>query len=361
MAMSSIQALGNRSVVEFDEVEFEEENEDLEQESADKKERERKKELKEISGTIVSGSDWTTATILDQLTRENIQLNPKFQRRDAWNITRKSRFIESLILNFPIPQIVLATHEKEKGKFIVIDGKQRLLTILQFYGESETPNNSFALKDLEFRTDLNDFRHKDIKENINLSGALDGLDNHTIRTVVIRNWKTEKFLHKIFLRLNVENTPLSSQELRQALHPGGFIDFLDDQSIKSQALRKIFKSRNLDFRMRDVELLLRYIAFHYYLPEYRSDIQDLLDSTCEKLNARWDDPEQQEEIEELVERFEKAVQTTINIFGEKRFSRIWLKNQQAYRSQFNRAVLDVMVFYFSDEIIREAAKRKRKK
>jgi hypothetical protein len=361
MAMSSIQALGNRSEVEFDEVEFEEENEDLDQESADKKERERKKELQEISGTIVSGSDWTTATILDQLTRENIQLNPKFQRRDAWNITRKSRFIESLILNFPIPQIVLATHEKEKGKFIVLDGKQRLLTILQFYGESETPNNSFALKDLEFRTDLNGFRHKDIKENINLSGALDGLDNHTIRTVVIRNWKTEKFLHKIFLRLNVENTPLSSQELRQALHPGGFVDFLDDRSTESQALRKIFKSRNPDFRMRDVELLLRYIAFHYYLSEYRGDIRALLDSTCEKLNQQWDAPEKQKEIQDLVDQFEEAVQTTINIFGEKHFSRIWSEKDQKYLSVFNRAILDVMVFYFLDETIRESVERNKEK
>jgi Protein of unknown function DUF262 len=355
--MSPVQALGNRSAVEFDEVEFEEENEDLEQESA----AINAQELKEISGITLSGSDWTTATILDQLTRENIQLNPKFQRRDAWNITRKSRFIESLILGFPVPQIVLATNEKERGKFIVLDGKQRLLTILQFYGESATPNNSFALKDLEFRTDLKDLKHKDMKENVNLYGALDGLDNQTIRTIVIRNWKTEKFLHKIFLRLNVENTPLSSQELRQALHPGGFIDFLDDRSIKSQALKKIFKSRNPDFRMRDVELLLRYIAFHYYLPEYRGDIQALLDSTCEKLNQQWDDPEKQKEIQDLVDQFEEAVQTTINIFGEKNFSRVWLSQSKAYRGNFNRAVLDIMVFYFSDKIIREVAENNKEK
>jgi hypothetical protein len=70
---------------------------------------------------------------------------------------------------------------------------------------------------------------EEIEDNdFNLNGILDQLDNQTIRTIVIRNWKTESFLHKIFLRLNVENTPLSSQELRQALHPGGFINFLDD-------------------------------------------------------------------------------------------------------------------------------------
>jgi Protein of unknown function DUF262 len=107
--------------------------------------------LDEISEIIVAGNDWTTATILDQLVRDNIQLNPRFQRRDAWDITRKSRFIESIFLGFPIPDIVLASQDKKRGKFVVLDGKQRLLTILQFYGRSETPNDSFALKNLEFR------------------------------------------------------------------------------------------------------------------------------------------------------------------------------------------------------------------
>jgi len=290
-----------------------------------------------------------------RLIRENIQLNLRFQRRDAWNITRKSRFIESLILGFPVPQIVLATNNKEKGKFIVLDGKQRLLTILQFYGDSATPNNSFTLKDLEFLDNLNGCQYQDIENDFNLNCILDQLDNKTIRTIVIRNWKTESFLHKIFLRLNVENTPLSPQELRQALHPGDFINFLDDRAIESQALKKIFKSPYPDFRMRDTDILLRYVAFHYYLSDYRGDLKKFLDNACVSLNARWD--QNSEEIKNIIDQFEKAVQTTINIFGEKNFSRLWLPESATYRSQFNRAILDVMVFYFCDDLIREAAKQ----
>ncbi|MCZ8064894.1 MAG: DUF262 domain-containing protein [Microcystis sp. LE17-20D] len=334
---------------EIEAVDFAEEEEDIEGESANQK----KLQLKEISETVVAGSDWTTATIRDQLTRENIQLNPRFQRRDAWNITRKSRFIESLILGFPVPLIVLATNNKEKGKFIVLDGKQRLLTILQFYGDSDTPNNSFTLKDLEFLDNLNGCQYQDLKNDVNLNDFLDQLNNQTIRTIVIRNWKTESFLHKIFLRLNVENTPLSSQELRQALHPGGFINFLDDRAIESQALKKIFKSSYPDFRMRDTDILLRYVAFHYYLSDYRGDLKKFLDNACVSLNARWD--QNSEEIKNIIDQFEKAVQTTINIFGEKNFSRLWLPESATYRSQFNRAILDVMVFYFCDDLMRAAA------
>jgi len=82
----------------------------------------------------------------------------------------------------------------------------------------------------------------------------------------------------------VENTPLSSQELRQALHPGGFISFLDDRAIESQALKKIFKSSYPDFRMRDTDILFRYVAFHYYLSDYCGDVQILLDKTCQNFN-----------------------------------------------------------------------------
>jgi hypothetical protein len=336
---------------EKEEVNFVEEDED--QENGLESNVRRISELEEISGIVVAGTDWTTATIVDQLVRENIQLNPRFQRRDAWNIIRKSRFIESIVLGFPIPQIVLASNENQRGKFIVLDGKQRLLTILQFYGRSETQNNSFALKGLEFRPELNGFKHEHLENDPLFKSVLDALDNQTIRTTLIRNWHTESFLYKIFLRLNLESTPLSPQELRQALHPGDFINFLDDQSVKSHALRKIFKSKTPDFRMRDVELLLRYVAFHYFLSDYRSNLKAFLDMTCKELNKNW--KKRASDIQDTVTQFENAVQTSINIFGEKNVSRLWLSSSNTYRSQFNRAILDVMVFYFSDEIIRQAA------
>lgn len=315
--------------------------------------------LKEISEIIIVGTDWTTTSILDLILRENIQLNPRFQRRDAWDITRKSRLIESIFLGLPIPPIVLASPEKRRGNFVVLDGKQRLLAILQFYGRSETPNDSFALKNLEFRPDLNGYTHEALKNDVFLNSVLDALDTQTIRTVLIRNWRTESLLYKVFLRLNLENTPLSPQELRQALHPGDFINFLDDESIKNQALRKILKSKNPDPRMRDVELLLRYVAFHYFLSDYRGNLKRFLDTTCEKLNNNWD--YLKIELEDTVSKFEKAVQTTITIFGEENIFRVWSSNSNAYRRKLNRAILDVMVFYFSDPEIGEAAENNKER
>ncbi|MFO5439169.1 MAG: hypothetical protein ACLBM4_10985, partial [Dolichospermum sp.] len=97
-------------------------------------------------------------------------------------------------------------------------------------------------------------------------------------------------------------------------------------------------------------LLLRYIGFHYFLSDYRGNLKEFLDMTCEKLNNQ-----RYHDITNIVNQFEEAVKTTINIFEEKNFSRLWSSRNNKYQSQFNRAILDVMVFYFSDEIIRKSA------
>ncbi len=78
---------------------------------------------------IVYSRDWTVATILNQIEQGNIDLNLGFQRRNAWNDTKRSRLIESILIGYPIPEIVLAESKGKRNSFIVIDGKQRLLTI----------------------------------------------------------------------------------------------------------------------------------------------------------------------------------------------------------------------------------------
>jgi Protein of unknown function DUF262 len=155
-----------------------------------------------ISEVIISSSDWTIETILDQLIRGNIQIDPNSPRRDVWDLVVKSRFIESIMLGLPIPQIVLAAYGKERGKHIVVDGNQRLLSILEFYGRSETESNNFALTGLEFITDLNGCSYDSIGKNISLNSVLTNLDIQTIRVVRIQNWSDESLLDNIYSRLN---------------------------------------------------------------------------------------------------------------------------------------------------------------
>lgn len=119
-----------------------------------------------ISQAVVSATDWTTETIISQINKGNIQLNPRFQRRDAWENQRKSRFIESLILGLPIPQLVLAESKERRGSYIVIDGKQRLLSIRQFAAEpSDTVYQQ--LSGLSLRRDLQRRSLSDLRKDPN--------------------------------------------------------------------------------------------------------------------------------------------------------------------------------------------------
>lgn len=110
--------------------------------------------LEDFSKAVLWGTDWTVETVLAQLKRGNIELNPRFQRRDAWNKTAKSRFVESVVLGLPIPQVVLAEHPEQRGRYIILDGKQRLLALMQFAGYAEGNANGFGLSGLDVRTDL---------------------------------------------------------------------------------------------------------------------------------------------------------------------------------------------------------------
>ena len=125
-------------------------NEELEQEA-----------FVEEKNLIVFSRDWTVETIASQIDRGNIDLNPKFQRRNAWNDTRRSKLIESLLLGLPVPEIVLAEDKNRKNSFIVIDGKQRLLAIAGFVEPSKNIWDSPKLKGLRSRKDLNGSSYKD--------------------------------------------------------------------------------------------------------------------------------------------------------------------------------------------------------
>ncbi|MFD8173635.1 DUF262 domain-containing protein [Streptomyces sp. NPDC059709] len=311
----------------------------------------------DVTRAVVTDTDWTAETILSQLRRGNIQLNPRFQRRDAWTKPRKSRFIESLILGLPIPQIVLAEDKNRRGKFIVLDGKQRLLALRQFaagssfsVADGEEDFKGFSLTGLEVREDLRLATLKKMEKNDEYLDDLNAFLNETIRTVVVRRWPNEDFLNLVFLRLNTGSVKLSPQELRQALHPGPFTDYLDDAATDSKWLRRALRNEKPDFRMRDVEVLLRYFGFQFLLEEYTGNLKKFLDDTVNYLNAEWDSSE--EEIRAYGTACDQAIEATFEIFGDNAFYR-WSGTR--YEGRFNRAVFDIMVYYFTDESIAQRA------
>lgn len=304
-------------------------------------------DVKRFEEAVIWGTDWTAETIITQLEKGNIDLKPKFQRRDAWSVTEKSRLIESLMLGIPVPPIILAERKDKKGKYIVIDGKQRLLSLRQFTTKDEE-FKSYKLKGLNLLEELNGKNFDSLDDDVELSTYKTQFENQTLRTIVIKNWPDENFLFTIFLRLNTGSKKLSPQELRQALHPGEFLDFLDEESGGSLQLLKILNNKEPDSRMRDVELALRYYAFKYCITEYKGNLKEFLDLTCKVLNEKWNHNEV--EIKESFKDMEEAIIFTTDIFGDKEAFSRFINGK--YNNKFNRALFEVFTYYFSIEKVR---------
>jgi hypothetical protein len=313
-------------------------------------------DLDKIAQAVVYTTDWTAETVLSQVKQGNINIDPKFQRRDVWKAPRKSKFIESLILGLPVPQLVFAEDKTRGGAFIVIDGKQRLLTLRQFAATADDEFTPLKLGQLTYRPDLQGFNLEQLEESVSHQKDFRAFQNRTIRTVIVKNWPNERYLYLVFYRLNTGSVPLSPQELRQALHPGPFVDFADDFSTESKALQEALNLTRPDFRMRDVELVTRYFAFRFFLSRYTGNLKAFLDTTCADLNSRWATDEKS--IHDSGRQLESALIATQKIFGANAF-RKWQSN--AYEPRFNRAVFDVMTYFLSNKRIREAAVKNRGK
>lgn len=296
-----------------------------------------------FSEAVLHAADWTVETIVAQLTRGNIEMNPRFQRRDAWSLRRKSAFIESLILGLPVPQIVLAERRGQRGKYIVLDGKQRLLSLLQFTANAEGAHNAFRLSGLEARSDLARKTYEALRAPA-FENDLNAFMNYTVRTVLIRNWPNFDFLHLVFLRLNTGSVTLSPQELRQAMFPGEFSNAVDDRARESVPLQTILGREMADPRMRDVELLVRFLGFHFFLPRYGGRMKTFLDETCESLNGDWQN--RQPEVEAAITAFNAAADALIQVFGAEGVGR------KSNSKLFNRAIFDALAFYAANDAIR---------
>lgn len=289
---------------------------------------------------VMQTADWTVGTIYNQVKKGTIDLDPGFQRRHAWDDVRKSRLIESLIAGLPIPNIVLAENSEHRGRFLVIDGKQRLLTIQDFL------EGRLALQGLDLRPDLD-------KATFDTLPAADRefLENNTIRSTLIRNIHDANFLYVMFFRLNSGSLQLSPQELRRALIGGDALTAIDTYIENSKYFAGVF-GPGLDRRMRDSEIVLRFIAFDRNYEKYDGDLKRFLDNAVRYFEQGG--AKTLQELESSFERLDYSLCATLDVFGDDAFKK-W--TGQKYERRINRAVFDVISRFFVEPKVADLARQ----
>ncbi len=302
---------------------------------------------------VVAARDWTVQTIVQQIKEGNIDLDTAFQRRNAWRDHRRSRLIESFILGFPVPQIVLAENPHRRKSFIVIDGRQRLMTIAGFflpeYRDYWTAPAFSGLKVLETLngTAIDEFVAAEAYRH-----DLRQLVNADIRTTVITGFKDEAVLYDIFYRINTGSVPLSSQELRQVLNRGEFAQYLLETTAQPNSIWATLGIDSPDSRLRDVELLLRLVAWNRYSDRYAGNMKKFLDDTMTDLNRDW--RSKRAEVGNDVKELLDAVETTRKIYGAN-MGRKYLS--AGFERSFNRAIFEVQVHFLASGTLRKSASK----
>jgi hypothetical protein len=135
--------------------------------------------------------------------------------------------------------------------------------------------------------------------------------------------------------------PLGSQELRQVLNRGDFADYLIVTTNSTIPLHEVLNLKGPDTRLRDAEILLRYIAFSLFGFEYTGNLTPFLDTMMARINAAWD--KMSEPVSELTTSFNYGTAEMIAGIGAKRVGR--KVTSKGWESRFNRALFEVQIYY----------------
>ena len=228
-------------------------------------------------------NDFNITTIFNLIDSGAIEM-PVFQRNYIWDRKRASRFIESLVLGLPIPQVFL--YQKARNRFLVIDGQQRLLSVYYFikqrfpllekraelrkvFDENNGIPDSVLFDDSYFQ----DFKLQLPKSEEGEKNPLDGLrystlgmyksnfEFMTMRCMAIRQnepKEDDSSVFEIFSRLNTGGVNLTNQEIRACLYYSDFFRMLN--MLNQNAIWRNLYGKPEDSKFRDVEIILRSFA-----------------------------------------------------------------------------------------------------
>ena len=294
--------------------------------------------------------DYSIQFLVDLMSGEipKIILAVPFQRNFIWKVDRASQLIESVIMNVPIPPLYFA--EEESGRWLVIDGLQRLNTIQQFF------QNEYALKGLEIIKELEGLKYKDLPPK-----AKDLLKDGLMRINVIKKDSHEDIKYDIFMRLNKGSVTLNYQELRNCLYRGKLNDQVKKFVTENKDFQKILKLKKAHERYLDVEFVMRVFALqekieknnegNYIIKDYNGRMVNFINDFMKRSSKL-----SEEDAKKLVEEYEKTISKIVVVFGVQNA----FKDITAKTLRFNKSIGEFVSISFKDRDI-ELLKDNKKK
>lgn len=233
----------------------------------------------QVAKVRTQGKDYSFNELLSMHDEGELVINPEYQRLFRWPEEKESRFIESLILELPLPPIFVI--EVEGGKYELIDGLQRISSYFHYRGKLAAPHREIKVGDYLRLTDcdivdaLNGHTYDELPEALRIK-----LKRHSVRVEIIRKESDKRLRYHMFKRLNTGGALLSEQEIRNCtirLLDNRFNQFIIDCSQDENFLECIscVGSEQIDKKF-DQELVLRFFAFKNWSEKYTHEIGSFL-------------------------------------------------------------------------------------
>ncbi len=246
-----------------------------------------------------------------------LNIIPEFQRLFRWTEDRKSNFVESILIGIPIPPAFV--FEKENGTWELIDGLQRISTVLEFMGVLKDPDTGALKWSSLLRTKYLPSLEGVVWQTHDQGGMV--LDKslqlffrrHRIDFQILKHPSDPKTKYDLFQRLNRGGAYANEQEVRtcsMVLANPGFT-----QRLKQFALRPDFQSIfRITEEQKQTQGDLGYavrLVVHTFEDYVRGrDVQEFLDQAILKVMA-------EREVDDVINTLGWTVATLFRLFGER--------------------------------------------
>jgi hypothetical protein len=276
-------------------------------------------------------ADFTLEVLWQKWKNGDIQI-PKFQRQFVWKLSQASKLIESFLIGLPVPAVFLYT-DRASQKFFVIDGQQRLRSIFYFFEgyfgeERKGKRQIFQLTGLSEKSRFYGSTFSELSEQDQAR-----FKNSVLRAFIVQQLDPtdDTSIYHIFERLNTGGTLLTNQEVRNCVYHGRMNDLILELN-KDGCWRNILGKSEVDSRLKDAELILRFFALRS-LDGYTKPMKDHL-SRYMRRSATLSG----EGAGELKQLFEKTCIRVLDALGSKPFH---------VRAGLNAAVYDSVMLAFA--------------
>lgn len=265
--------------------------------------------------------------LLEFIKEKQIILDPPFQRNYVWKPSKVDNFIETLLLNIPLPPIYF--NFDENGKFITIDGKQRISAINIFC------NWQHKLGPLTILDQLSNLTFEELPARIKNS-----LLRRTIQCYFIKPATPTVLIFDLFRRINTGGTNLNKMEIRNGILSGHGSELLLNISL-SEEFKKFKTSNAFSVRMKDREALLRFYSLNLWKKgklDFKG-IDQLLDDGLAELNKLSED-----EVKKLYIKTCRHLDEIFELFGAEAFSTFNVEKKMF--GSFSFSIFETVLYYF---------------